>query len=475
MVFDKNQNFPMGYKNITTKGGFFMFKKFTNGCVALVQKYLPDAFIFAIFLTILTLVLGMIFTHQGPVAMLVHWGEGFWSLLSFAMQMALVLVTGHTLASSPPVKKGLKKLASFTKTPTQAIFAVSLVSALACWLNWGFGLVIGALYAMELARQVRDVDYRLLIASAYSGFLVWHGGISGSIPLTIASSTSDLAGMTAGALTETVATTQTIFAPFNLFISFGIILTLPLINKAMHPEPGKVVRINPSLLESQSKEEEAASVELNETPADRLENSKIIAYITGIFGIVYIVYYFATKGFDLNLNILNFIFLTLGIIFHKTPRRFIKAVDEAVKGCSGIILQFPFYAGIMGMMTGLSPDGICLAGVISNWFVNISTAKSFPVYTFLSAGIINFFVPSGGGQWAVQAPIMMPAGKALGVPAAKTAMAIAWGDAWTNMIQPFWALPALGIAGLGARDIMGFCLIDLILSGIIIILGFLLF
>jgi short-chain fatty acids transporter len=350
-----------------------------------------------------------------------------------------------------------------------------LVSALACWLNWGFGLVIGALYAMELARQVRDVDYRLLIASAYSGFLVWHGGISGSIPLTIASSTSDLAGMTAGALTETVATTQTIFAPFNLFISFGIILTLPLINKAMHPEPGKVVRINPSLLESQSKEEEAASVELNETPADRLENSKIIAYITGIFGIVYIVYYFATKGFDLNLNILNFIFLTLGILFHQTPRKFIKAVDEAVKGCSGIILQFPFYAGIMGMMTGLSPDGICLAGVISNWFVNISTAKSFPVYTFLSAGIINFFVPSGGGQWAVQAPIMMPAGKALGVPAAKTAMAIAWGDAWTNMIQPFWALPALGIAGLGARDIMGFCLIDLIWSGIIIILGFLLF
>jgi len=453
-----------------------MFKKLTNGCVALVQKYLPDAFIFAIFLTILTLILGMIFTAQSPVQMLIHWGNGFWSLLAFSMQMSLVLVTGNTLASSPPVKKGLKKLAGFTKTPAQAILAVSFVSAVACWINWGFGLVIGALYAMELARQVEGVDYRLLIASAYSGFLVWHGGISGSIPLTIASSTSDLAAMTAGGLTHVVPTTQTIFAPFNLFISFGIILTLPFLNKFMHPDADKVVTIDPALLASHAEEEAALKAEeVNDTPADKLENSWIIALIMGIFGIIYTIYYFKTKGFDLNLNILNFMFLTLGLLFHRTPRRFIRAVDEAVKGCSGIILQFPFYAGIMGMMTGLSADGICLAGVISNWFVNISTPKSFPVYTFLSAGIINFFVPSGGGQWAVQAPIMMPAGASLGVPAAKTAMAIAWGDAWTNMIQPFWALPALGIAGLGARDIMGFCIIDLLWSGLIIIAGFLLF
>lgn len=451
-----------------------MFKKFTNGCVALVQKYLPDAFIFAIFLTILTFVLGMVFTHQGPLDMIIHWGEGFWSLLAFSMQMALVLVTGHALALSRPVKKGLRKAASLAKTPTQAIFAVSLVSALACWLNWGFGLVIGALYAMELARQIRDVDYRLLIASAYSGFLVWHAGISASIPLTLSTETADLATMTAGAVTEAIPTTQTIFAPFNLIISFAVILALPIINRAMHPEKGEVVAIDPELLKMNSAEEEAAELEVNETPADRIENSKIISLITGIFGLVYIVYYFATKGFDLNLNIVNFIFLILGILFHQTPRRFIAAVGEAVKGAGGIILQFPFYAGIMGMMVGANAEGASLASLISNWFVSISTPRTFPLWTFLSAGIVNFFVPSGGGQWAVQGPIMMPAGAALGVPAAKTAMAIAWGDAWTNMIQPFWALPALGIAGLGARDIMGFCLIDLILSGIIIILGFLL-
>lgn len=449
-----------------------MFKRFTNGCVTLVQKYLPDAFIFAIFLTILTFALGIGFTGQSPLDMIVHWGSGFWSLLEFSMQMALVLVTGHTLASSPPIKNGLRKMASIAKTPTQAILAVSFVSAVACWINWGFGLVIGALYARELVKQVEDVDYRLLIASAYSGFLLWHGGISASIPLTLATSTSDLTAMTEGAVTAIIPTTETIFAPFNLFISIGLIVTLPLINRAMHPEKKDVVKIDPALLNKDVKEE-ATTLENNSTPAEKLESSRIISLVTGLLGIVYIIYYFATNGFDLNLNILNFTFLTLGIIFHGTPIRFVKAVEEATKGSAGIILQFPFYAGIMGMMTGKNADGASLASLISTWFVSISTPRTYPLFSFLSAGVVNFFVPSGGGQWAVQAPIMMPAGKALGVPAAKTAMAIAWGDAWTNMIQPFWALPALGIAGLDARDIMGFCLINLIWSGLFIAAGLL--
>src|SRR5699024_6202648 len=227
-----------------------------------------------------------------PLDMIVHWGDGFWNLLAFSMQMALVLVTGHTLASSPPVKKGLRKMASIPKTPTQAIFAVSLVSALACWINWGFGLVIGALYAMEIVKQVRDVDYRLLIASAYSGFLVWHAGISASIPLTLATSTSDLKGMTAGAVTEVILTTQTIFAPFNLIISFAVIFTLTLINRDMHPDKDQAVTINADILNNNDDDDDDV---INETPADKLENSRIISLITGIFGIVYIVYYFSTN------------------------------------------------------------------------------------------------------------------------------------------------------------------------------------
>jgi len=447
-----------------------MFKKFTNGCVALVQKYLPDPFLFAIVLTILVFVLGIITTGQGPLDMVIHWGNGVWSLLAFSMQMVLVLVTGHTLASAPIVKKGLNKLASIPKTPTQAIFAVSLISGIACWINWGFGLVIGALYARELAKQVKRVDYRLLIAAAYSGFLVWHGGISGSIPLSLATGGEALVTATKGAVTEAIPTTQTIFAPFNLIISAAIIIMLPILNRAMHPKDEDAYVIDPKLLEDNM--EEATSVEKIMTPADKMENSPVLSMITGLLGLVYIIYYFATKGFDLNLNIVNLIFMIAGIILHGTPRRYLNALAEAVKGAGGIILQFPFYAGIMGMMTGESAAGVSLAGKMSEMFVAISNQTTYPLFTFLSAGLVNFFVPSGGGQWAVQAPIMMPAGLELGVNPAITGMAIAWGDAWTNMIQPFWALPALGIAGLGARDIMGYCLIDLIVSGIIICLGF---
>ncbi|MFT9493783.1 short-chain fatty acid transporter [Anaerosolibacter sp.] len=444
-----------------------MFKRFTNGCVTLVQKYLPDPFLFAVILSLAVFVLGIIFTGQSAINMTLHWGKGFWSLLAFSMQMALVLVTGHTLASTPSIKKGLKNLASFIKTPTQAILAVSFISAIACWINWGFGLVIGALYARQLARQVKGVDYRLLIAAAYSGFLVWHGGLSASIPLTLATSTADLAGMTRGAVTEVIPTNQTIFATFNLVISGLIILTLPFVNRAMHPDPDKVIMVNPEML----LESEEAAAQAVSTPADKMENSPVLSILIGALGLVYIFHYFANNGFKLNLDIVNFTFLIFGILLHKTPRRFLVAIGEAAKGTAGIILQFPFYAGIMGMMVGSSAEGLSLAGVMSNAFVNISTPTTFPLFTFLSAGLVNFFVPSGGGQWAVQAPIMMPAGAALGVPAAKTAMAIAWGDAWTNMIQPFWALPALGIAGLGARDIMGFCIIDLLYTGVIIGLG----
>ena len=446
-----------------------MFKKFTNGCVTIVNKYLPDPFLFAVILTFIVVILGLIMTGQGPMTMVEHWAGGFWSLLAFSMQMVLILVTGSAMAQAPVFERLLKRIAGLAKTPGSAILITTFVATLACWINWGFGLIIGALLAKEMARQVKGVDYRLLIASAYSGFLVWHGGISGSIPLKVAS-TVGLEAVTAGALTEAIPTSLTIFSPLNLFISIVILVVMPLVTRAMHPVPEKAITIDPSLLGN-----DEIKVHPNDTPADKMENSKIIWGLLVAMGFAYIIYYFSQNGFKLGLNIVNFIFMFIGIALHGTLRRYIDAVIEAAKGSSGIILQFPFYAGIMGMMVGQNAAGASLAGVISNGFVNISTTTTFPVFALLSAGIVNFFVPSGGGQWAVQAPIMMPAGKALGVPAAKTVMAIAWGDAWTNMIQPFWALPALGIAGLGARDIMGYCVITLLFGGFVMIAGFLIF
>jgi len=446
-----------------------MFKKFTNGCVAIVNKYLPDPFLFAVILTFIVLILGVIFTGQGPLAMVLHWSGGFWNLLAFSMQMVLILVTGSAMAQAPVFKKLLKSIAIAAKTPGRAIIITTFVATAASFLNWGFGLVIGALLAKEMARQVKGVDYRLLIASAYSGFVVWHGGLSGSIPLKVAS-IEGLEAATAGALTEAIPTSQTIFSPMNLFIFLVILVIMPFINKAMHPEKEERVLVDPKLLEEEIETEASYA-----TPADKMENSKILWGLLVVMGFSFIVYYFAINGFSLGLNIVNFTFMFVGILLHGTLRRYIDAVIEAAKGASGIILQFPFYAGIMGMMVGTNAAGVSLAGVISNGFVNMANVTTFPLFTFLSAGIVNFFVPSGGGQWAVQAPIMMPAGKALGVPAAKTAMAIAWGDAWTNMIQPFWALPVLGIAGLGAKDIMGYCLVILIFSGIVATAGFLIF
>lgn len=450
-----------------------MLKKFSQGCVAVVQRYLPDPFIFAVILTFLVFLLGMPITHQGPLGMIIGWSKGFWSLLAFSMQMALVLVTGHTLASAPSFRRWLKALAKKPKGAAQAIVLVTIISTIACWINWGFGLVIGAIFAKEIAKEVKDVDYRLLIASAYSGFLVWHAGLSGSIPLKLASGGKDLATATAGAVTSPVSTSATLFSPYNLIILVILLILLPIVNKAMMPSPENTISIDPKLLIED--EEEAATVSLADmTPADKLENSRVISLLVGAMGLVYIVYYFATKGFKLDLDIVNFIFLFAAIILHGTPRRFLTAIVEATKGTAGIILQFPFYAGIMGMMTVKGPTGISLAGAMSTGFVAISNKTTFPLFTFLSAGLVNFFVPSGGGQWAVQAPIMMPAGAALGVAAHKTAMAIAWGDAWTNMIQPFWALPALGIAGLSAKDVMGFCIVDLLCSGVVIALGLML-
>jgi short-chain fatty acids transporter len=446
-----------------------MFKKLTNGCVVLVQQYLPDPFIFCIILTIVVFGLAIPLTGQGPLAMIFHWGNGAWSLLAFSMQMALVLVLGNAMAISPPMQKLLKSWAGIPRTASSSIIFVTALSLIACWLNWGFGLVVGAIFAKEIAKQGRKVDYRLLIASAYSGFLIWHGGFSGSIPLAIANVTAAVTAQTGGVLTESVSTNDTIFAAFNVFICVVLLIVLPLVNAWMHPSEDKTVVIDAALLK-----EETAVATVPVTPAEKLENSHLFSLIAVVFGVIFLGWHFKSKGFSLDLNIVNMIFLVLGILLHGTPIRYVNAINQAVKGAGGILLQFPFYAGIMGMMVGVNPaNGASLAGAISNGFVLISNRVTFPLFSFLSAGIINIFVPSGGGQWAVQGPIMMPAGAALGVTPAVTAMSIAWGDAWTNMIQPFWALPALGIAGLGARDIMGYCVVDLLVSGAIICVAFL--
>ncbi len=416
----------------------------------------------------------MVFTKQTAIEMTMHWGNGFWSLLAFTMQMALVLVLGTALANAPIINKALVVLAKIPKKPTTAIILVTVVSALACLINWGFGLVIGAIFAKEIAKQVKKVDYRLLIAAAYSGFLFWHAGLSGSIPLSLASGGEGLVKATASVVSASGITTQdTIFSSTNIFMVIFLLITIPLLNAAMHPDPDKVIVIDPALLADAPVP--AKLNRKNMTPVEKLENSMLVTILISVLGFAYIIIYFIERGFSLNLDIVNLIFMFAGILLHRTPRRYLNALMDSTKSAGPILLQFPFYAGIMGMMNGANIDGVSLASLITNMFVNIANKFTFPTLSFWSAGLLNFFIPSGGGQWAVQAPIMMPAGNLLGVDAATTAMSIAWGDAWTNMLQPFWALPALGIAGLGAKDIMGYCVVILLYSGVIISLGLLIF
>lgn len=441
-----------------------MFKKFTNGCVRVVNRWLPDPFLFAIILTIVVFIAAMIGTSQGPIEMVQAWGQdsGFWGLLAFSMQMALVLVLGSAMASATVCKKALGAIASIAKDKKSAILVVTFVSTICCWLNWGFGLIAGALLAKEIAKRVRDVDYPLLIASAYSGFVIWHAGLSGSIPLQLSTTTTILG------VEYTAATSQTIFHPVNLIMCLALLITMPLINYAMHPSKEQTILVNPDILVEE--EEKTYTIE---TPAEKIEHSKILWVITLVLGFAYIIVYFKNNGFNLGLNIVNMIFLFLGILLHGDLRKYVDAIADAASGASGILLQFPFYAGIMGMMVAQNADGVSLASIIADFFVSISNDVTFPVLTFVSAGIINFFVPSGGGQWAVQAPIVMPAATEMGIEYGRAAMAIAWGDQWTNMIQPFWALPALGVAGLSARNIMGYLVVILIYTGVIACLGFL--
>lgn len=420
----------------------------------IMQRWLPDTFVIAIILTAVVFLAGMVTQGQGIGAMADHWGNGVWKLLGFSMQMVLILVLGTVLAMSRPVKAALRAIARMASTSSQGIILVTLTSMMALWVNWGFGLVVGALLAREVASHVKNSHFPLLIAAAYSGLLVWHSGLSGSIPLKIASTGDDALSQLLNG--QTVPLLETIFAWQNIAIIIALAISLPILNILMMPDKNNRLGLA-------AEEEPEPAVDLTAmSPAEKLEHYPIINYLLVAIGAVYLFGSFSS-GRSISLNEINLCLLLAGLALHINPRNYLNAMNSAIGTSSGIILQFPLYAGVMGMMVGSG-----LAGAMSQWFVDISSAQSFPVITFLSAGVVNFFVPSGGGQWAVQAPIVVPAAAELGVPVSKAAMAVAWGDAWTNMIQPFWALPLLALSGLNLRQIMGYCVVILLWSGALI-------
>ncbi len=423
------------------------------------RKYTPDPFIYAVLLTIFVFAMGLILTPNTSTQMITYWGDGFWKLNAFTFQMALVLVSGHAVASTPLVQRGLKAISRLIRTPGQAIVVTTLIATVGCWLNWGFGLVLGALLCREIGKTMPKVNYRLLVASAYTGFLVWHGGLSASVPLLMATPgnfTQQLVG-------RIVPISETLFSSYNVILVLVFALTLPLINWAM----SRAASENTALVFEDPERSAPYREQKSTSFADRLENSRLISWILVAMGTSYLVVLWQSDKLSIDLDRVNFFFLFSAVLLHSTPARFIGAIIEAAKKTGPILLQFPFYAGIMGMMGSSG-----LTEVISNAFVSLSTPNSFPLLTFFSAALVNIFVPSGGGQWAVQGPIVLKAAQSLGADIPKAAMAVAWGGTWTDLLQPFWALPLLAIAGLRLREVMGYLVTVVIVTGIIFTIAF---
>ncbi|WP_183357891.1 short-chain fatty acid transporter [Garicola koreensis] len=423
----------------------------------LVERFIPSALVFAIVLTFIVAVLALIFTDAGPVTVVEEWGMGLAGLLAFMTQMALVLLLGYILANTRPVRKLLIRLARVPKTAMQAYLFVFLIAALGSLITWGLGLVAGALLAREVAYEFRRreqlVHFPMLVAAAFSGFVMWHMGYSASGPLLAATPDSFVADQ----LGEPLAITETIFTTWNLLAVLATILLVGLALFLIAPRNAKA--IVPLTVDAREKEVEVD--EAVETPADRVDASRIPTLLTGLMLVAYLVIHFSGGG-SLTLDIVNWSFLTLIMLLVRNPFELIALTKKAASNVGEILLQFPLYAGILGIMGGTG-----LITIISEAFVAISTPQTFALFAFFSAGLVNFFVPSGGGQIAVQAPILLEAADSLGTDPAVAIMAVAYGDQWTNMIQPFWALPLLAIAGLKMRDILGYTTITLIASGIV--------
>lgn len=430
------------------------------------MKYMPDASIFAVVLTFIAFVLGVFVAKETPMNMVVHWYTGLWELLAFAMQMALIIVTGSAVAGAPVAKRAIKKLASKATTAKQAVWLVTTVSIATSFVHWGLSLIVGALLAKEIAKSLRikkiPFEYGLIAAGAYVGQMTWQGMLSSSIGLLNATP-----GHFLEAEIGVIPLGEFIFNPMNIVITIALLLLPPVFASLLNPKVSQISPLEPTAIEMIEKDTDSIDkIPENPSVGDVLNHSRILAYAFAALGLVYIVYHFATKGFDLNINMVNTIFLIAGILMHGNIANYIGAIKDAIGGVSGVVFQFPLYAGIMGM---IKYSG--LVTILANGIVSVSTAFTFPMMTFFSASLVNLFVPSGGGQWAVQGPIAIESAKLMNADIIKTALAVGYGNTWTNMFQPFWAIALLGITGLKAKDIMGYTTAIMLLSGFIFILG----
>ncbi|MBS2012784.1 MAG: short-chain fatty acid transporter [Deltaproteobacteria bacterium] len=447
-----------------------LFARFGAAAERFVRRFMPDPFVLVLGLTLVALALGLL--TMGPVpgdggatmagkasALVKAWTDGFGNpeILKFGLQIILIVVTGEAIAASPPARRLLARLTAMPKTASQALLLVTVFALVTGWLHWGFGLVSSALLAREVGRSLSKrgvkIHYALLGTGAYTSMLLWHAGLTASAPLLM-NTEKNFVSEVLGLKGAKVPLTETIFAPYNLIACAVLAVIVPPLVMAMHPKNEEaIVGPDPSAVPAPPDEKAAADTP-PETPAEWLDKTRVLTFVTGAIGLTFLVRYLREHGFDLNHNVVNCTFLMLGMVLHKSPVDYSRAIAQSVRGVSGIVLQFPFYGGILEVMklTGLSAS-------IAHVFVHAASAKTLPFFTFLASILTKSFVPSGAGEWAVEGPVMLQAAKELGVSYGKITMAVAYGNMLGNMYQPFWSLPLLGLMGLRARDIMGFCLV----------------
>ncbi len=451
---------------------------FSEAFIRAARSVLPMPFTIAVLLTFLSMILAFVLTSPAEMTEKPYWiqiGEfwetGFWDLLKFSMQMMLILVLGHVLALTKPADALIRKVIKYCSTTARAAGIVTLLTVFVGLLNWGLGLVFGAIFARKVGEHAEQngyaINYPLIGAAGYSGMMVWHGGLSGSAPLKVAEAghfLSDSIGM--------IPLSETLFSSMNLTVSLALLVVLPLAMAWLGTrlKPTNVDHLNVS-----------QPYEHTDEPigAERLDRSPMLAYLFGgtiLFFALNNALFGSSSGVSglslsfLTPNYISFVLLGLGIVLFGDLSKYVIAVEEAIGGATGILIQFPLYAGIAGI---IKYSG--LITILSDFMVAFSNEMTFPLLTLVSAGIVNVFVPSGGGQLAVQGPIIVDAAGPAGVSFAKSLMAMSYGDQLTNMMQPFWALPLLGITRLRAQEILPFTLYLMGIGGSIFILGLLLF
>ena len=458
--------------NNNQKSGLEFLKSWGGGLTHWTERWIPDALVIVWILSIITFIMALIWGDVGPAKAVQAWGKGFWALLQFGMQMCLIMMTGYILACSPPVRWLLNRISSWAnkEKPWQAIMIMALFSMITAWFNWGLSLIGSAMLALYIVKNNPKIDYRLLVASAYLGLgCTWHAGITASAPLLVNTPNNFL--IKGGYLTDTISTTQTIFSPFNIILLIIIIVAVTILMSLMHPSEEKTFKLSPEL---------ADRLKMYESPPRPSEYTSFSAWanwwwgwnlIIGIGGLWWLGWKLSEVGFAklINLDNINLFFLMLGVLFHWRPWSFLKATEEAGKAVWGIVIQFPFYAGIFGLFKFTA-----LATVFTNAFVAVCSGSTFLLVTYWYAGLLNYLIPSGGSEWAVTAPYLLPAAKELGVAANKVVIAYAWGDMMTDMIQPFWAIAMLAVAKLEFREIMGWLLLVFAVFFVITSIAFLL-